>query len=66
MAKMSKAEAKRSLEKLGMDFKKDFHIYSFRFATELTEYAKKTGYRQPKNANGSLARCFFYHIAKCG
>ena len=51
-------------EAMGMDFNQDFHKYSMRFGTELTEAAKECGYRQPKNANGSLARYFFYYLCK--
>ena len=59
-----KKEIIARFEKMGIDFNQDFHKYSFRFGTELTEAAKECGYRQPKNANGSLARYFFYHLQK--
>lgn len=59
-----KKETIARFEEMGIDFDQDFHKYSFRFGTELTEAAKECGYRQPKNANGSLARYFFYHLQK--
>ncbi|CAG5082251.1 hypothetical protein [Parvicella tangerina] len=51
----------RALE-LGVDFKNDFHAQSY--GNELSELAKKVGYRKPTKANGSLGRYFFSYLSK--
>lgn len=64
MAKMSKAEAKRIARRHGISFKVDYDTLRWNETILLVELAKKTGYRKPASASGSLARYFFYHLAK--
>jgi hypothetical protein len=47
---------------MGVDFEKDFHAQSY--GNELSELAKKVGYRKSSSASGSLGRQFFYHLQK--
>ncbi len=58
--KLTKIEALKEAKKIGVDFSKDYHSQSF--GTGLSELAKKTGYKKPKNANGSTGRYFFAHL----
>ena len=60
--KISKAEAVRLAEKIGVDFKKDYHAQSY--GNELAALAKLAGYKKPKTASGSTGRYFFYHLQK--
>lgn len=60
--KISKTEAVRLAEKMGVDFNKDFHAQSF--GNELAALAKLVGYRKPSNASGSTGRYFFYYLKK--
>lgn len=49
----------------GIDVKGgDFHALSSAQTGRLLEWAKAYGYREPKNANGSRARCFFYMLQR--
>lgn len=60
--KISKFEALKMAEKIGVDFNKDFYEQSF--GNELAAIAKLAGYKKPANANGSTGRYFFEHLAK--
>lgn len=60
--KLSKEDAVRLAEKMGVDFEKDFYAQSF--GEELTNIAKLVGYRKPKSASGSTGRYFFYYLQK--
>lgn len=49
----------------GIDIKGgDFHALSSAQVGRLLHWAKAYGYREPKNANGSRARCFFYMLQR--
>lgn len=50
----------------GIDFKEDFHVLPSSQVEELIEWYKVAKYRapSPKARNGSVARYFFYHLAK--
>lgn len=48
----------------GLDFSADFHTLGSAKVEQLLEVAKAVGYRRPKNANGSTARCFFEYLAR--
>ena len=60
--KISKTEAIRLAEKIGVNFNKDFHSQSF--GVELAALAKLVGYKKPKNANGSTGRYFFNYLQR--
>ncbi len=42
----------------------DFYALPLSQKAELAEIAKVIGYRAPRNASGSAARCFFYYMQK--
>lgn len=63
-ATQQKLDTIARFEEQGVRFGEDWHKYSFRFGTEFHEAAKACNYRQPKNANGSLGRYFYYHLSK--
>lgn len=50
----------------GIDFTADFHTLGSSKVEELLEWYKVAKYRAPsaKARNGSIARYFFYHLAK--
>lgn len=56
--------AYEELRNRGIDFSADFHTLSFSDAELLAEWAKRTKYRKPKNANGSTGRYFFEHLKR--
>lgn len=60
----TREQAKAVLILLGVDFEKDFYEVSLHLASALTKLAKMTGYKKPRNANGSLTRYFFEHLSK--
>jgi hypothetical protein len=62
--KISKYTAKDIAEAEGIDFSKDFYTLSSSEQVRLVELAKMQGYRKSKNAPGSLARMYFYHLQK--
>ena len=64
MAKITRQEAKKLAIKMGIDFKKDFFELRSTSVTELVNIGKLTGYKKGKNAPGSYARMFFYHLQK--
>lgn len=55
----TKADAREQLVKLGVPMGKDFHWLNSAYVELVIQAAKRHGYRKPKNANGSLARCFY-------
>lgn len=61
---MNKQATKEILSSKGINFNDDFHLLSSDKIELLVEAAKEHKYRKPKNANGSTARYFFYHLAK--
>lgn len=61
---MNKQTTKAVLSSKGIDFNDDFHVLSSDKVELLLEAAKEHKYRKPKNASGSTARYFFYHLAK--
>jgi hypothetical protein len=62
VGKLSKEQALKMAINMGVDFEKDFHAQSY--GNELSELAKKVGYRKSSSASGSLGRQFFYHLQK--
>ena len=42
----------------------DFFTLDSDTVLQLVDVAKAVGYRRPKNANGSTARCFFAYLAR--
>jgi hypothetical protein len=42
----------------------DFHALRSEQVQVLLDVAKEWGYREPKHANGSRARCFFYMLQR--
>jgi hypothetical protein len=60
--KLSKEDALKMAQEMGVDFNKEFHAQSY--GNELAELAKKVGYRKSPSASGSLGREFFYHLQK--
>lgn len=62
VGKLSKEQALKMAMNMGVDFEKDFHAQSY--GNELSELAKKVGYRKSPSASGSLGRQFFYHLQK--
>lgn len=61
------------IEMLSLDFRGvpaidikngDFHALTSAQVERLTERADDYGYRAPKNASGSRARCFFYMLQR--
>lgn len=60
---VTRIQAKALLEKAGIDFSKDFFQLHSSQVEGLVVFAKLTKYRKPKNANGSLGRYFFQHLA---
>jgi hypothetical protein len=60
--KITKEDALQEAIDMGVDFNKDFHAQSF--GNELSELAKKVGYRKSPSSSGSTGRAFFYHLQK--
>ena len=60
--KISKTEAIKIAEKMGVNFDKDFLAQSY--GNELSALAKLAGYKKPASASGSTGRYFFYHLQK--
>jgi len=60
--KLSKEDALKMAQEMGVDFNKEFHAQSY--GNELAELAKKVGYRKSPSASGSIGREFFYHLQK--
>ena len=64
MAKITKQEARRLADKVGIDFSKDYHQLRASEVDRLDDIRKLTGYRKPVNASGSTTRYFFYYLQK--
>ena len=47
-----------------LDLAADFHTLDSDTVLQLVDTAKAVGYRRPRNANGSTARCFFAYLAR--
>lgn len=60
--KLGRAMAKAVLAR-HINFSADFHMLPSWKVSALVTWAKLTKYRKPKNASGSTARYFFYHLA---
>lgn len=61
--KLTRAQVKKLMHlNLDVSFTEDFHALSSSVVEYLATMAKDTGYRKPKNANGSLARYFYQHL----
>jgi len=52
------------LNAAGIDIKDDFHVLPASRVEALVELARVTGYKQPKNANGSTGRTFFEKLQR--
>ncbi len=59
---ISKFEALKMAEKIGVNFSKDFHSQSF--GAELSAIAKLVGYKKPSSASGSTGSYFFEYLKK--
>jgi len=59
---ITRDEALQTAINMGVDFDKDFHAQSF--GNELSDLAKKSGYKKSASSSGSLGRAFFYHLQK--
>jgi len=64
MSKISRSEAKKLAEKLGISFKKNFFELSHSQVLDLNRIGKLTGYKKGASAPGSYGRMFFYHLVK--
>lgn len=66
MPTISKFDAYKLAKKAGIKFGMypDSDTQSISAMTELAAIAKLAGYRKPKTASGSLARYFYYHLAR--
>jgi hypothetical protein len=62
--KISREEAYQRAVAAGADFKRDVFQQPLSVMGEMHELANKSGYRKPKNANGSTGRYFFEHLKK--
>lgn len=58
MAK-TKADARQHLSNRGVPLGQDYHRLNWDMKERIADAAKAHGYRKPKNANGSTARCFY-------
>jgi hypothetical protein len=61
---ISREEAKKLAEKMGIDFRKDFHTLYSSEVSVLLDIRKLNGYRKPKNANGSTGRYFYAYLQR--
>ena len=65
MAKITKLQAYKLAKRSGIRFSLgDSDRQSLSAMQNLHRIASKCGYRKPKNASGSTARYFFYHLLK--
>ncbi len=62
--KLSRNEARRLAEKMGINFNRDFFTLSRSEVSTLLDIRKMVGYRKPKNANGSTGRYFYAYLQK--
>ena len=64
MAKLTKQEAKKMAQKVGISFKQDYHQLRGDKVDFLMSLCKAVGYRKPKTASGSTGRYFYYYLKK--
>ena len=60
--KLTRQEAKRVAEQLGIDFHRDFYTLTPAQVDALLVVRKRQGYRKPVSASGSTGRYFFYYL----
>lgn len=48
----------------GLNLAAEFYTLNNDTVLQLVDAAKAVGYRRPRNANGSTARCFFAYLAR--
>jgi hypothetical protein len=58
------SSALQAFNSAGIDPRADFHALSSSQVEVILEQARYSGYRKPKNANGSRARYFFYAVQR--
>lgn len=65
MTPTDRAAVRAALERsAGVDFRADFHALPSSAVAALLAAADLHNYRQPRNASGSRARCFFYFLTR--
>lgn len=52
------------LKQAGIDIEHDFHALPASKVAVLVELARVTNYKLPKNASGSVGRCFFEKLQR--
>jgi len=57
-------EIRARLQTKGVNFDADFHAHGSALVCAILDEANNSCYREPKNANGSRARYFFYLIKR--
>ena len=62
--KATKAQIKKMAVTAGINFNEDFHALKSGQVGFLTDLAAMVKYREPKNANGSRTRYFFYYLKR--
>jgi hypothetical protein len=62
--KLTRMQALKAVELAGLDIAEDYHTQNWDAADLMTEWAKRTGYRKPKNAKGSTGRYFWEHLQR--
>ena len=55
----TKADAREQLTNRGVPLGQNFYSLNWDMKERILEAAKAHGYRKPKSANGSTARCFY-------
>ena len=63
-SEITRVQAYEMLKIAGMDFSADEHTVGFYGLQLLSEWAKRAGYRKPRNANASKAVYFFRHLKR--
>ena len=65
MRPADRAAVRAALERAaGVDFRADFHALPSSAVAALLDAADRYGYRTPRNASGSRARCFFQFLTR--
>jgi len=62
--RLTRDQALRAVEIAGADITEPFHAQMWDIVDLLTVWAKRTGYRKPRNANGSTGRYFWEHLQR--
>lgn len=62
--RLDKNEARAILARCGISLNDDFHALPSEQVMRLCDEAHDRGYRKPKMANGSLARCFHAYVIR--